>query len=82
MIAIPATVIPAASPPVAAAPTPPIFVFKPPAAACEGAGCPVEGRVVVSIEEVVGTKADVHDIVGVVDIRYMDLDAGRTTVVQ
>jgi hypothetical protein len=79
MIAIPATVIPAASPPVAAAPTPPLFVFKPSAAACEGAGCPVEGRVVVSIEEVVGTKADVDNIVGVVDIRYMDVDAGHAS---
>ncbi|RYN34539.1 hypothetical protein AA0115_g2629 [Alternaria tenuissima] len=72
----PATVIPAASPPVAAAPSPSLFVFAPSAANCVETGCPVEGRVIVSIEEVVGTNADVDASVGLVDSGDTDVDAG------
>jgi hypothetical protein len=39
-------------------------------------GCPVEGRVIVSIEEVVGTNADVDASVGLVDSGDTDVDAG------
>lgn len=39
-------------------------------------GCLVEGRVTVSIEEVVGTNADVDASVGFVDSGDMDVDAG------